>query len=174
MPAQSFIDTYKAKHRHPLNKLSHSIGIPMIVVSLPIFFFDWRWALGLFVVGWILQFLGHAVEGNQPAGSISNVEQRQGRRIFLELRGDLQNHLVLIVRRVNLRHLTRAVRVIERRFDLIGRQAQCRQLVAIHVDADLRVLQLQIAVHVLEARQLAQLRFENRRPVVQLDRKSVV
>jgi uncharacterized membrane protein YGL010W len=67
MPAQSFIDTYKAKHRHPLNKLSHSIGIPMIVVSLPLFFFDWRWALGLFVVGWILQFLGHAVEGNQPA-----------------------------------------------------------------------------------------------------------
>jgi uncharacterized membrane protein YGL010W len=67
MPAQSFIDTYKAKHRHPLNKLSHSIGIPMIVVSLPLFLFDWRWALGLFVVGWILQFLGHAVEGNQPA-----------------------------------------------------------------------------------------------------------
>jgi uncharacterized membrane protein YGL010W len=64
---QSFIDSYKAKHLHPLNRLSHSIGIPMIVVSLPLFFFDWRWALGLFVVGWILQFLGHAIEGNQPA-----------------------------------------------------------------------------------------------------------
>ncbi len=31
--ADSFVDNYKAKHRHPLNKLSHSIGIPMIVVS---------------------------------------------------------------------------------------------------------------------------------------------
>ena len=63
----SFIEEYKAKHRHPLNKLTHSIGIPMIVVSLPLFLWDWRWALGLFVVGWILQFVGHAIEGNQPA-----------------------------------------------------------------------------------------------------------
>ncbi len=65
--AESFIENYKAKHRHPLNKLTHSVGIPMIVVSLPLFFFNWRWALALFVVGWALQFLGHAIEGNQPA-----------------------------------------------------------------------------------------------------------
>lgn len=65
--SQDFLTNYKAKHRHPLNRLSHSIGIPMIVLSLPLFFFDWRWALGLFIVGWILQFIGHAIEGNQPA-----------------------------------------------------------------------------------------------------------
>jgi uncharacterized membrane protein YGL010W len=65
--ASSFIETYKAKHQHPLNKLTHSIGIPLIVISLPLFFYDWRLALGLFVGGWILQFLGHAIEGNQPA-----------------------------------------------------------------------------------------------------------
>ena len=65
--AESFIDNYKAKHQHPINKLTHTIGIPMIVISLPLFFFSWRWALLLFVVGWILQFVGHAVEGNQPA-----------------------------------------------------------------------------------------------------------
>lgn len=64
---ESFIENYKAKHRHPLNKLTHSIGIPMILISLPLFFFNWHWALALFVVGWILQFIGHAVEGNQPA-----------------------------------------------------------------------------------------------------------
>ena len=63
----SFIETYKEKHRHPLNKLSHSIGIPMIVVSLPLFLFNWRWALALFVIGWIFQFIGHLIEGNQPA-----------------------------------------------------------------------------------------------------------
>jgi uncharacterized membrane protein YGL010W len=63
----SFIETYKAKHRHPLNKLTHSIGIPLIVISLPLFFFNWRWALLLFVVGWVFQFIGHAIEGNQPA-----------------------------------------------------------------------------------------------------------
>jgi uncharacterized membrane protein YGL010W len=66
MPA-SFVENYKAKHRHPLNKLSHSIGIPLIVISLPLFFLSWRWALGLFIAGWILQFVGHAIEGNQPA-----------------------------------------------------------------------------------------------------------
>ncbi len=64
---ESFVDNYKAKHQHPLNRLTHSFGIPMIVVSLPVFFFSWRWALALFVVGWILQFVGHAIEGNQPA-----------------------------------------------------------------------------------------------------------
>ena len=34
--AESFIENYKAKHRHPLNRLTHSFGIPMIVVSLPL------------------------------------------------------------------------------------------------------------------------------------------
>ncbi len=63
----SFIENYKAKHQHPLNRLTHTLGIPLIVVSLPLFFLDWRLALGLFLFGWILQFLGHAIEGNQPA-----------------------------------------------------------------------------------------------------------
>ncbi|MDT7602068.1 MAG: hypothetical protein QOF61_65 [Acidobacteriota bacterium] len=66
MPA-SFIEEYKAKHRHPLNRLTHSVGIPLIVLSLPLFFFNWRWALALFVLGWVLQFAGHLIEGNQPA-----------------------------------------------------------------------------------------------------------
>jgi hypothetical protein len=42
--AQDLLANYKAKHQHPLNRLTHSIGIPMIVVSLPLFFFNWRWA----------------------------------------------------------------------------------------------------------------------------------
>lgn len=65
--SRDLLADYKSKHQHPLNRLSHSIGIPMIVVSLPLFFFNWRWALVLFVVGWIFQFVGHAIEGNQPA-----------------------------------------------------------------------------------------------------------
>jgi uncharacterized membrane protein YGL010W len=64
---ESFVDNYKAKHQHPVNKLTHSVGIPMIVVSLPLFFVSWRWALGLFISGWILQLVGHAIEGNRPA-----------------------------------------------------------------------------------------------------------
>ena len=63
----SLVETYKARHQHPLNKLCHMIGIPMITISWPLFFFNWRWALGLFLAGWILQLVGHAIEGNQPA-----------------------------------------------------------------------------------------------------------
>ena len=61
------VANYKSRHSHPLNKLCHTVGIPLIVLSLPLFFFRWRWALALFIVGWILQFVGHAIEGNQPA-----------------------------------------------------------------------------------------------------------
>ena len=63
----SFIENYKSKHQHPLNKLFHSIGIPLIIISLPLFFFSWRWALVLFIVGWAFQFVGHIIEGNRPA-----------------------------------------------------------------------------------------------------------
>lgn len=63
----SFIEDYKAKHQHPVNRMLHNFGIPMIVISLPVFFFNWRIALMLFVVGWIFQFIGHFIEGNQPA-----------------------------------------------------------------------------------------------------------
>ena len=63
----SLVENYKAKHQHPLNKLTHLIGIPMIVLSVPLFFVNWRWALALFVAGWVFQFIGHAIEGNQPA-----------------------------------------------------------------------------------------------------------
>src|SRR5436190_21664137 len=63
----SFIENYKAKHQHPLNRLSHSIGIPLILISLVLVFFNWRWGLALFIAGWILQVIGHLIEGNRPA-----------------------------------------------------------------------------------------------------------
>ena len=65
--AESLIDSYKSKHQHPLNRLCHAVGIPLIVISLPFFFYSWRWALVGFIVGWIFQFVGHLIEGNQPA-----------------------------------------------------------------------------------------------------------
>ncbi len=61
------VENYKESHQHPLNHLTHAIGIPMIIVSLILVFFHWKWALGLFVLGWIFQFIGHAIEGTKPA-----------------------------------------------------------------------------------------------------------
>jgi len=67
-----WIDEYSEAHRHPVNRLMHTFGIPMIALSLlmiPFCFFVfglWRVALALFVVGWILQFVGHYFEGKPP------------------------------------------------------------------------------------------------------------
>ena len=67
-----WIDEYSESHTHPMNKLTHTIGIPMIAVSLlliPVSLFVaemWRIALALFVFGWILQFVGHYFEGKPP------------------------------------------------------------------------------------------------------------
>ncbi|MEO8647945.1 MAG: DUF962 domain-containing protein [Acidobacteriota bacterium] len=67
-----WIEEYSHSHEHPMNRLTHSIGIPMIALSIflvPAFFFVgglWRIALGLFVIGWVLQFIGHYFEGKPP------------------------------------------------------------------------------------------------------------
>lgn len=61
-----FVD-YEAAHRHRGTRLTHMLGIPMIVASLPIALVRPRLALSLFVGGWALQFLGHyGFEKNDP------------------------------------------------------------------------------------------------------------
>ncbi|MEZ4750268.1 MAG: DUF962 domain-containing protein [Bdellovibrionota bacterium] len=62
-----YLESYNASHRNRINRLLHSIGIPAIVVSLPLFFFHVWWGAALFVGGWALQFLGHYFEGKPPA-----------------------------------------------------------------------------------------------------------
>lgn len=69
---ETWIAEYSQSHQHPLNRLTHTFGIPMIVLSLVLFGVAVAWhpllwlAAALFVVGWILQFVGHAVEGKPP------------------------------------------------------------------------------------------------------------
>ena len=71
--SEQWIEEYSHSHQHPINKLTHKIGIPMIALSLPLFpvaiFVKNFWIVPvvLFVIGWIFQFVGHAIEGNQPA-----------------------------------------------------------------------------------------------------------
>lgn len=67
-----WIDEYSESHQHPMNQLTHTFGIPMIALSIllviPSLFVGglWRIALGLFVLGWVLQFIGHYFEGKPP------------------------------------------------------------------------------------------------------------
>jgi len=67
-----WIEEYSHSHEHPMNRLTHSFGIPMIVLSIlliPVYFFTtnlWMASVGLFLVGWIPQFIGHYFEGKPP------------------------------------------------------------------------------------------------------------
>jgi uncharacterized membrane protein YGL010W len=71
-PWEDWIARYATSHQHPVNRACHTLGIPLIVLSLvlaavSLFVSGLRiLALTLFVVGWILQFVGHAVEGKPP------------------------------------------------------------------------------------------------------------
>lgn len=67
-----WIEQYGHSHQHPFSRLCHTLGIPLIALSLPPFVLpplgvaSW-WVPGsMFVVGWIFQFVGHAVEGKPP------------------------------------------------------------------------------------------------------------
>ena len=63
---------YAQSHTHPINRLCHLIGIPLIALSLPLFLAAlfirglWPVPLGLFLLGWAFQFVGHYFEGRPP------------------------------------------------------------------------------------------------------------
>ena len=71
-PMSEWVAQYATSHQHPVNRLCHTLGIPMIVVSLLMaiagFFIPSLWipAAVIFVIGWILQFIGHYFEGEPP------------------------------------------------------------------------------------------------------------
>jgi uncharacterized membrane protein YGL010W len=59
---------YHDEHTKLGTKLTHMVGIPMIVASIPTAFVHPAAAAGLFIGGWALQFAGHYVfENNHPA-----------------------------------------------------------------------------------------------------------
>ncbi len=67
-----WIEQYGHSHQHPFNRFCHTVGIPLIMVSVLLLFVSifvagvWKPALAGFVGGWVLQFVGHAVEGKPP------------------------------------------------------------------------------------------------------------
>lgn len=70
-----YLDDYAAGHRQLGTRLTHMVGIPMIVASLPLFPFNPLLGGALFAGGWALQFIGHYVfEHNRPLlfGDLTN------------------------------------------------------------------------------------------------------
>lgn len=89
------------RHRHPASLALHVLGIPPTIagvlllpiytalVSLPVFLL----ALGLFVGGYLIQFLGHAFDGSEP-GEVAYLRRRlarawSGRRAGAERSGGI-------------------------------------------------------------------------------------
>lgn len=58
---------YREQHSTLGCKITHMFGVPLIAASLPVVFLHWQLGIAMFVIGWILQFIGHFVfEKNSP------------------------------------------------------------------------------------------------------------
>jgi hypothetical protein len=60
---------YLHEHRNPLNRLTHMVGVPIIVITavLGLAWQSWPLFIGGEIVGWAFQIAGHRIEGNRPA-----------------------------------------------------------------------------------------------------------
>jgi len=67
-PVRKILSNWRERHRDPFNFWIHLVGIPMTVVGVVLLFAlpwdQWYWGVGAFVLGYILQYIGHRVEGN--------------------------------------------------------------------------------------------------------------
>ena len=67
-----WIERYAASHTNPVNRLCHTLGIPLIALSVPLFAASpfvsglWRVPTAFFVMGWTFQFVGHYFEQKPP------------------------------------------------------------------------------------------------------------
>jgi hypothetical protein len=59
---------WRARHQLPFNFWIHMAGIPLAVCGVVLLFTlgwsNWYWGAGAFVLGYLLQYIGHRAEGN--------------------------------------------------------------------------------------------------------------
>lgn len=66
-PLKVYFRQYANSHQNKWNRFFHTLGMPLIVISLIVFacgYYDY--GIAMFVVGWIFQFIGHAIEKTMP------------------------------------------------------------------------------------------------------------
>ena len=104
-----------------------------------------------------------------------DVELPERVRVALKLRFDFEDDPVFVDVGVNGGGLAFAIGVIERVFDLAGRDAERGGLVAVNFDHHLRIGDEQVAGHVLKnIRHRGDFVHQNRRPMVKLLRVGVL
>ncbi|HSW46405.1 MAG TPA: Mpo1-like protein [Phycisphaerae bacterium] len=77
---------YWERHQHPACRVLHIIGVPMIPAALVLAgvqLAQWRWDLwwrpvGLLVLSYLLQWVGHRIEGND-LGEVVFIKKLLGR-----------------------------------------------------------------------------------------------
>ncbi len=75
-----FITNYVARHQNRANQVLHLVGVPLTFVCSIILLIQQRpeWAAAAFVGGYILQFIGHTIEGND-AGELIVIKRMLGK-----------------------------------------------------------------------------------------------
>ena len=81
-----WLANWRSRHRHPASLTLHAIGIPLTIWAVVLAGFqlaDWRWDLwwrpaGLLAAGYLLQWIGHRVEGNDM-GKVILIKKTLGR-----------------------------------------------------------------------------------------------
>lgn len=64
-PLRRFLKNWRLRHQHPFNFAIHLVGIPLAFYGVYLLIqADWLWGTGAFVLGYVLQYIGHLVEGN--------------------------------------------------------------------------------------------------------------
>ena len=77
---RQFAANYLPRHRNPINLILHGVGVPLAFLVAPILaVMGCRWYVhvGCFVGGYFLQFVGHAIEGND-AGEVVFLKRKLG------------------------------------------------------------------------------------------------
>jgi uncharacterized membrane protein YGL010W len=82
----AWIEKWAQRHRHPVSRALHAVGIPMLVLAGGAAVWQlvqWRWDLwyrpvALLVVSYLLQWIGHRIEGNDM-GEVILVKRLLGR-----------------------------------------------------------------------------------------------
>ncbi|HOB75930.1 MAG TPA: DUF962 domain-containing protein [Phycisphaerae bacterium] len=67
-----WLSNWLARHRHPVSLALHILGIPLTILAVILAVLqlaEWRWDLwyrpvALLAVGYLLQWIGHVIEGN--------------------------------------------------------------------------------------------------------------
>lgn len=82
----TWLDRWRLRHQHPLSFWLHIVGIPMIIaaallalVQLKLACWDLWWRpVVLLAVGYLLQWIGHRIEGNDM-GEVILIKKWLGR-----------------------------------------------------------------------------------------------